>query len=439
MNEETIYDQNEVKEEKQGNAPLSNDETVFDRQQDSKQDEAPKDKKKRDFKMAGIAGAAGVAGAVLGVLTPVNVFPIAPENGNEIGEIGEPEQAPTVSGHYQGHDMDVATGVNDSMSFSQAFAAARQEVGPGGLFVWHGNTYGTYYANEWNAMTPEDREQYWADVHHTTSHIEYEPTQQPEISDPSINNLEVDNPVASNNTQEPEVQDEPVVDNPVASNNTQEPAVQDEPVLDNPTPEVLNLNEENVVEVFDLDEDGQIDAAIVDANGNDMPDIVMDTTGDGDMDTLILDVNENLEGEVVEIAGVNIVASEEQVADSLILDGDDVLDVVDVDGDGQTDAWIVDANGNETPDLLLDTTGNGDMDTLILDPDVDGEGNLIVDDNNVHENVEVLMTGVEEPTFEDDLLDGSTFADNADVDDSADLSFNPNISIDNDMDMSDFA
>jgi hypothetical protein len=76
--------------------------------------------------------------------------------------------------------MEVATSVNDSMNFSQAFAAARHEVGPGGLFVWHGHTYGTYYANEWNAMTPEEQNQYWADVHHTTSHIEYEPQPEPE-------------------------------------------------------------------------------------------------------------------------------------------------------------------------------------------------------------------------------------------------------------------
>lgn len=54
----------------------------------------------------------------------------------------------------------VATGVNDSMSFSQAFAAARSEVGAGGTFVWHGKVYGTYYANEWNAMSPAERHEF---------------------------------------------------------------------------------------------------------------------------------------------------------------------------------------------------------------------------------------------------------------------------------------
>lgn len=161
MNDETIFDQNEVKEEKKGNAPLNNDETVLDEQQNPKPEEAAGDKKKRDYKTAGIAGAAGVAGATLGVLFPFNnVLPEEPNGGNGIADDVVTNPTPSASGQLTGHDMELATGVNDSMSFSQAFAAARQEVGPGGLFVWHGNTYGTYYANEWNAMTPEDREQY---------------------------------------------------------------------------------------------------------------------------------------------------------------------------------------------------------------------------------------------------------------------------------------
>lgn len=48
--------------------------------------------------------------------------------------------------------------VNDDMSFEDAFATAREEVGPGGLFVWHGNVYNTYYAEEWNAMSSESQD-----------------------------------------------------------------------------------------------------------------------------------------------------------------------------------------------------------------------------------------------------------------------------------------
>jgi hypothetical protein len=56
-------------------------------------------------------------------------------------------------------EAPVAT-VSDSMSFSQAFAAARAQVGAGGVFEWHGGIYGTYYETEWNAMTDAQRSLY---------------------------------------------------------------------------------------------------------------------------------------------------------------------------------------------------------------------------------------------------------------------------------------
>jgi len=55
--------------------------------------------------------------------------------------------------------------VSDSMSFSQAFAAARAEVGPGGVFAWHGGIYGTYYETEWDAMSDEQKLAYAESVH----------------------------------------------------------------------------------------------------------------------------------------------------------------------------------------------------------------------------------------------------------------------------------
>lgn len=47
--------------------------------------------------------------------------------------------------------------VTDDLSFGEAFAQARVQVGTPGVFVWHGNTYGTYYAEEWNAMSAQER------------------------------------------------------------------------------------------------------------------------------------------------------------------------------------------------------------------------------------------------------------------------------------------
>lgn len=50
--------------------------------------------------------------------------------------------------------------VDDDMSFGEAFAAAREQVGAPGVFEWHGNTYGTYYAEEWNEMSVADRSEF---------------------------------------------------------------------------------------------------------------------------------------------------------------------------------------------------------------------------------------------------------------------------------------
>ncbi|MBO7498267.1 MAG: hypothetical protein J6T64_03650 [Bacteroidaceae bacterium] len=74
-----------------------------------------------------------------------------------------------------------ATGVNDNMSFGEAFAAARHEVGAGGAFVWHGTVYGTYYANEWSQMSAAEKNQFTSDAintyHSGSSHSHYAESQ----------------------------------------------------------------------------------------------------------------------------------------------------------------------------------------------------------------------------------------------------------------------
>lgn len=57
--------------------------------------------------------------------------------------------------------------VNDDMSFAQAFEAARLDVGPGGVFVWHGGVYGTYTVNEWNSMSDADRDAFASSFHYS--------------------------------------------------------------------------------------------------------------------------------------------------------------------------------------------------------------------------------------------------------------------------------
>lgn len=80
--------------------------------------------------------------------------------------------------------------VDDNVSFSQAFADARAQVGPGGVFEWRGKVYGTYYKEEWNNMSRAERAEYQSKVdykdvmHHDTqdSAVHHTATQHPEIS-----------------------------------------------------------------------------------------------------------------------------------------------------------------------------------------------------------------------------------------------------------------
>lgn len=387
MSEETIFDQNEVKEEKQGGEPMNDEETALN-ERTNPSSKAPKGKKKKDYKTAGIAGAAGVAGVATGVLTPVNVFPDALSDGDGVTDDLEPEPVPSTSGHLQGHDMDVATGVDDSMSFSQAFAAARHEVGPGGLFVWHGNTYGTYYANEWNAMSPEEHDQYWADVHHTTSSLNedaeeisnFEPigdTEDGQEADLLSDNQEQQE---TEEPQEAEIQQE----NLEGGSTNIEEEIEDElnHELDEQADNIDNLeqielSEENILEVDDLSGNEALEEAVLEVDDNVEVDAVVDMdAGDESIDSVIVDseVDDNGELPVAEVNGlddgVDEVVAEEEAGTTLdSIDGtnemlsSDEIESLDLDG------GFVD----ETPDV-------DDLASFESDPDVTIDNNLNMSD-----------------------------------------------------------
>ena len=105
----------------------------------------------------------GVPGIVLGAGAAIGAEAVM-ANASEV-DLDNDVEAPadTADAAAQG-SAPVASSVNDSMSFADAFAAARAEVGAGGVFTWHGNLYGTYYETEWNAMSEQDRSDYFATI-----------------------------------------------------------------------------------------------------------------------------------------------------------------------------------------------------------------------------------------------------------------------------------
>lgn len=389
MNEETIIDQ----QVNSGNRQQKKAEKQPAEKANAKPSAQTKSDtgKKKFFGAAGIAGAVGVAA---GILTPKQAFAQMSEIDN--GEVANAEEivendAPTPTGHHTGHDMDVATGVDDSMSFSEAFAAARHEVGAGGLFVWHGNTYGTYYENEWNAMSAEDRDQYWADVYHTTDHINHEindpvdpeppadpepPTEPIDPGDPGEEpgehggeEVPSDPPGGWDGSEEPV--EEPN-ENPGEDPN-ENPGEDPEPTVNlDPEDGTLYVNEEDILAEIDTDGDGMIDTTIVDVNGNDIPDLIIDTDGDGAPDTLAVDVNVGEVHDINEVVVLNDIDTNEPILDpnDPLIDPDPLtepyseVDPLDDDPSAYEDPAILDDNPDV--DLLSDNT---------IDPDIPIDNN----------------------------------------------------------------
>lgn len=104
------------------------------------------------------------------------------EGGNHANELSHPE--------WVDDEVAVATTVNDDMSFGEAFAAARADVGSGGCFEWHGNLYSTYTAEEWDSMTAEQRAEWsnhfsWNHIDHSSSDVAQNSSNQSASTDQS--------------------------------------------------------------------------------------------------------------------------------------------------------------------------------------------------------------------------------------------------------------
>lgn len=119
-------------------------------------EEKKKEKKSSDnIKKVAIGGVVGVMLGSSGVAAAQTLM-----QGEEAeGEAVEPEVDVQIEEAADG-ELHVAHGVENSMSFSEAFEAARAEVGTGGLFHWHGNSYSTFTAEEWDNMSQADKDAY---------------------------------------------------------------------------------------------------------------------------------------------------------------------------------------------------------------------------------------------------------------------------------------
>lgn len=226
----------------------------------------------------------------------------------------------TITGESEIEAANVSDVVTDDMSFSEAFAAARADVGAGGVFEWNGDLFGTYYKEEWEDLSPAETEEYWASVEAAEIDIEQEAM-------PDELYAEADTAAGQDHTD-------------------------DFTGLDDPNDDLSEDMGDAVVGTEDLDGDGYEESVLFDADQDGEIDMVAsDTTGDGQIDYVVADT-----------------------------DGDGEADLIaeDTDGDGEVDVIAADTTGDgefdhyeevDNEDLLankdesdIDPSGDADFD-----------------------------------------------------------------------------
>lgn len=159
--------------------------------------------------------------------------------------------------------------VEGCQSFREAFQTARAELGAGGVFRWHGNIYNTYTADEWNAMSTEEKNLFAQRV-------------KPEVSPADIdtNQIAKEESTVDEDVQVASVQQEDQVAMAQVVSEESAPAQTDDDdvrvigygdidLVDgrSVTVEELEINGQRVA-VIDVDKDGVGDFAMSDLNHN---------------------------------------------------------------------------------------------------------------------------------------------------------------------------
>lgn len=172
--------------------------------------------------------------------------------------------------------------VSEDMSFTDAFNSARAQVGPGGVFHWHGGIYSTYTTDEWDQMTAESRESYAQAVKPEIKAGEMENAYVAEAHTVAHSHAADHDDVqpVSHESAQATVQQQTDVEHAyvAASQSHQEATTSDDDV---------HIVAQGTVQghaaaTVDLNGDGDADVAVIDVNDNqvlDDPDVVVDQQG----------------------------------------------------------------------------------------------------------------------------------------------------------------
>lgn len=266
---------------------------------DTPKDEAQVKASEGGWKKTAISAGTGllIGGAstlLMGMKNPDTDTELENISNNHKDELSHPE--------WVDDEVQVATTVNDDMSFGEAFAAARAEVGPGGCFEWHGQIYGTYTAEEWNSMTAEQRAEFgdhfsWNHIDHSSSDVAQHST-----TSHSNNSVHVETPANNDDDIEIVSVNHNEGHNEITQNNIHNTTQTD--VVDSADPEIEILGV-----VHDSESGANIGGMTVD--GQEV--IVIDVDGDMTFDYMASDLNGNGqidENELVDIQNQGLTVSD---------------------------------------------------------------------------------------------------------------------------------
>lgn len=247
----------------------------------------PAAEKKQDWvKNVGIGTGAAVAAGVIATLFTSGTIEQAPQDDDSHDtESSDGLTTPVVTDG----ELAIAHSVTDDMSFGEAFAAAHDEVGPGGVFEWHGELYGTYTAQEWNSLSREEKAEYNSHLRVVrTPHYENNVTHHHTSATTTSHEEVAHHDEHHTNEHGHETEDVAVTTNHDDHNTTDEPHVvqtSNAEVEDDGGVEILGLDhvtlsdgsevtvgtaivEGDVVAVWDVDNDNEADLMSVDYNHN---------------------------------------------------------------------------------------------------------------------------------------------------------------------------
>lgn len=278
-NEDTIYDEN-VSTKSQNSKPADNG--SYSDKNNAGVDNHMASKSSGKSVWGKVAAGAG-AGIVLGAATTVLSSSSEPVEAQQ--EIQHPE--------WTDGEVPVATSVNDDMSFTDAFNAAREEVGSGGVFEWHGYIYSTYTDDEWNSMSEAEREEYG-------SHFNWTPEDSDDVTASVASDVDTDDV-------------EVTVDGPADESYAQEDVADVEPAGGN-DPHLVDASDvvdvdDPEVEVLGVIHDDETGANIGGMLVGDQQVVLVDVDNDQAFDVMVADVDNNgtiTDNEVIDISAHGI-------------------------------------------------------------------------------------------------------------------------------------